>query len=348
MKPIFSAAYLIAASILLLSCHHSSTKTEVIAEELIPVKVIKIQPQLIQSSIHASGQFTTDDVTFLSFKTGGIIDRLLVKEGDAVHRGQLVATLHFTEINSQVQQVKFSYEKALRDYKRYSNLYRDSVTTLEQLQNTKTALDIAEQQLKSIRFNQNYSEIRATANGYVLKKLSNPGEMVNPGDPILQINGAHESNWILKVNVSDGEWSAIKTGYEADVETDALPHQTIKGIVSKKQEAIDPSTGTFTIDILLKGNAGKFIAQGLFGKATIFPSQQVSSWIIPYDALMDWDAGDAFVFVTNNDKTAEKVKVKVASIEKGSVTIQSGLETAKSLIISGSPYLKEGSTIKIL
>src|SRR3954468_9966354 len=111
MKSIFTAAYLTAASVLLLSCHHSSTNTKVITEEIIPVTVIKIQPQLIQSSIHASGQFTTDDVTFLSFKTGGIIDKLLVKEGDAVHRGQLVATLHLTEINAQVQQVKFGYEK---------------------------------------------------------------------------------------------------------------------------------------------------------------------------------------------------------------------------------------------
>lgn len=340
-------AFVIATSIFIESCSRETKSRAVITYETIPVKVMKLQQELIQPSIHASGQFTTDDETFLSFKTGGIINQIFVKEGDAVRRGQVVATLNLTEINAQVQQVKYNYEKAQRDYNRYSNLYKDSVTTLEQLENTKSALDIARQQLKTSQFNQSYSQIRATADGYVLKKLSNPGQLVNPGDPILQINGAHEGKWILKVNVSDKDWSTIKTGDKVAVETDAMPQQPIEAIVSKKEEAIDQSTGTFTIDVLIKGNVSKFLATGLFGKATIYPTQKTYSWIIPYDALMDGDAGEAFVFATNDNNTAQKLKVKVMSIDKGSVTISSGLETAKSIIISGSPYLKDGSSIKI-
>ena len=348
MKTIYLKAYVIAASILIQSCSHETASKGVITNEVIPVKVMKLQQELIQPSIHASGQFTTDDETFLSFKTGGIINQIFVKEGDAVHRGQVVATLNLTEINAQVQQVKYNYDKAQRDYNRYSNLYRDSVTTLEQLENTKSALDIARQQLKTVQFNQSYSQIRATADGYVLKRLSNPGQMVNPGDPILQINGAHEGKWILKVNVGDKDWSTIKTGDKVAVETDAMAQQTIEALVSKKEEAIDQTTGTFSIDVLVKGNVSKFLATGLFGKAIIYPSQKTYSWVLPYDALMDGDAGEAFVFVTNDNKTAQKLRVKVMSIDKGNVTISSGLETANSVIISGSPYLKHGSQIKIL
>jgi RND family efflux transporter MFP subunit len=348
MKKIYQAALVLATALFSQSCKHDAVTKGVANAEAVPVKVMEVHQQLLQPSIHTSGQFTTDDETFLSFKTGGIINQILVKEGDAVRRGQLVATLNLTEINSQVQQVKYNYEKAQRDYHRYSNLYRDSVTTLEQLQNTKSALDIAQQQLKSVQFNQSYSQIRATANGYVLKRLSNPGQLVNPGDPILQINGAHQSDWILKVNVSDRDWSAIKIGDRATVETDAMPQQMIEATVSKKEEAIDPSTGTFTIDVLVKANAYKFFAAGLFGRATIYPSQKTSSWVIPYEALMDGDAGEAFVFVTSDNKTAQKVKVKVASIDKASVIIDAGLEAVKRVIISGSPYLKEGSLIKIL
>jgi RND family efflux transporter MFP subunit len=347
MKRIYLAFCIIAASFFLNACHDAMSSPNVSVREEIPVKVITLRQQLAQQAIHASGQFTTEDETFLSFKTGGIINQVLVKEGDAVHKGQLVATLQMTEINAQVQQVKFNYEKALRDYHRYSNLYRDSVATLEQLQNTKTALDISLQQLNTIRFNQSYSEIRATANGYVLKRLANPGQMVNPGEPVLQTNGAHQSAWILKVGVSHIEWSTIKTGNTAKVETVALPHKLMDAVVSGKTEGVDPSTGTFTIKLLLKGNMHEAIAAGLFGKAIIYPSAEISTWAIPYDALMDGDAGDAYVFVTNDYKTAIKVKVKVGSIDNGAATIIAGLETAKALVISGSAYLKEGSPIKI-
>ncbi|MGY0039503.1 biotin/lipoyl-binding protein [Pedobacter sp. NJ-S-72] len=88
---------------------------------------MKLNQESSNATIAVSGQFTTDDEVLLSFKTGGIINSLLVKEGDAVKKGQLLATLNLTEINAQVQQTQLSYEKAKRDYQRTKNLYSDSV-----------------------------------------------------------------------------------------------------------------------------------------------------------------------------------------------------------------------------
>ena len=73
---------------------------------------------------------------------------MLVKEGDRVKKGQLLDTLKSTEIAAQVQQVNLALEKAQRDYQRASKLYKDSVATLEQLQNAKTGVDIARQNLQ--------------------------------------------------------------------------------------------------------------------------------------------------------------------------------------------------------
>ena len=146
MKPIYLALSIIVLSGFLNACRDAKSSPALNTREVIPVKIMNLQQQMAQQAIEVSGQFTTEDETFLSFKTGGIINQVLVKEGDQVHKGQLVATLHPDEINAQVQQVKSNYEKALRDYTRYSNLYRDSVATLEQLQNAKTTLDIALQQ----------------------------------------------------------------------------------------------------------------------------------------------------------------------------------------------------------
>lgn len=349
MKRIYLASLIAICGFALQSCSDAkSEENKIVSDEVIPVKVLPLQQSSTQQEIHASGQFTTEDETMLSFKTGGIINQIFVKEGDAVKRGQLLATLHLTEVNAQVQQARFAYEKALRDYNRMNNLYRDSVATLEQLQNTKTALDIAQQQLSTVHFNKNYSEIRATTSGYVLKKLANPGQLVNPGDAVLQTNGAFQSGWILKVGVSDKQWNAIKVGDRAIVQIDALPGQNIAAVVSKKGEGVDAATGTFTINVLVKSGSAKSIAAGLFGKAIIYTTQKVSSWSVPYDALLDGDAGEAFVFVTNDNKTAEKVKVTIGGVEKGSVTITSGLESSKALIVSGNAYLKERSAIKII
>jgi RND family efflux transporter MFP subunit len=335
----------VAAALLLSACHNNEPKQKTILSDTIPVKLLALTRQETKQSIYASGQFTTDDETNLSFKNGGIINRIYVQEGDAVTKGQLIASLHLAEINAQAAQSSLAVQKAERDYNRAQSLYQDSVATLEQMQNAKTALDVARQQQHAVQFNQGYSEIRAASNGYVLRKYANEGQVVGPGTPVVMINGAGKGGWLLKVGVSDQQWAALQTGDKAVITTDALPGQAIDGVVSKKAEGIDAS-GTFIIQLKLLQQP-RTLASGLFGKATITPSRVINAWQIPYDALLDGDQNEGYVFVTNDNKTATKVKVSLGRIENHTVLVTGGLENAKAVIISGNAYLNDNSPITI-
>lgn len=349
MKKIFIYSALLAAVLTISACGSHKTDTAGIGnQDTVPVKVMPLQVEDASHAITASGQFTTNDETFLSFKNGGIINRILVKEGDAVHQGQLLATVNQTEISAQVQQVNLAYQKAERDYSRASKLYKDSVATLEQMQNAKTALQVAQQQLDAVKFNQNYSEIRATSSGYVLKKLANDGQIVGPGTPVLQINGAKQSKWILKVGLSDVQWAALKLGDGATITTDALPDKSLAAKVSRKAEGIDPQSGTFGVELSLSNAKIQGLAAGLFGKATIIPTKTSNGYTIPYDALLDGGENEGYVFITNDNKTAQKVKVQLGAIQNDKISITGGLENAAGLIVSGSAYLTDGSKIKVV
>lgn len=341
-----SILFVLPVFIVVLSCG-TRAGHETIHEDIIPVKTISLQQETMQQTINTSGQFTTDDEANLSFKTSGMINRIYVKEGDAVKKGQLLATLNLTEINASAEQASLAYQKALRDYERTSNLYKDSVATLEQLQNAKTALDVAKQQYTSAGFNRAFSEIRATRDGFVLRKYVNEGQYASAGNQVLQVNGAGQGTWILKAGVSDYQWAAIKTGDRAVITTDAVPGKRINAVVSKKTEGVDAQSGTFIIHLKPETNSGIPIASGLFAKATITPSQTVKAWAIPYDALLDGDANAGYVFITNDNATAKKVKVQVSKIENGKIIVNSGLDSVKALIVSGGAYLDDGAKIKV-
>ncbi len=335
-------------SLILTGCKNENEDASKTDKDIIPVKVISLAKEDVKRAIITSGQFTTDDETYLSFKTGGVINKIYVKEGDAIKKGQLLATLNLGEIEAMVQQAKIGYEKALRDYNRVSNLHKDSVATLEQFQNAKSGLDIATKQLNIAEFNKDYSEIRALENGYVLKKFANEGQMIGSGMPVLQTNGANNNNWFLKVTISDAEWAVIKLNDRAEVELDAYPQQKLSAFVLRKSEGIDPFTGTFSADLKLETKSLPKIASGLFGKAKIIPTQVLSSWLVPYDALLDGDGNTGYLFITNDNTTAKKVKVTIAEIDKDNILISAGLENAKYLIVSGSAYLNDNSKIKIV
>ena len=349
MKAIHYAALLLCTPFYYACNSSKPVEQKTTVKDNIPVQVMLLNQENSNAPVTVSGEFTTDDEVMLSFKTGGIINSVLVKEGDAVRKGQLLATLNLTEINAQVQQVQLNQEKARRDYQRTKNLYADSVATLEQLQNSKTALQLAEQQVNLVAFNRRYSEIHASQDGYILKKLADAGQQVSPGTAVLQTNGAQSGKWLLKVGISDQEWALLKLNDPAKVETAALPGQFMEGFLSRKSEGVDPATGTFTAHITLTGKKPQ-IASGMFGKAIISPSGKTEHkgvWKIPYEALLDGDGNTGYVFITNDDKTAKKVKVTIAGIEDHTVTISDGLQEAKGLIVSGSAYLTDQSAITI-
>lgn len=337
-----------ALLMLMAACGGKTAETKKpVTDNVIPVVVASIDTANGSNTIAASGLITSANDAKLSFKIGGVIDAISVQEGQAVRKGQLLASLNSTEISAQVQQAQISLEKAQRDYQRASSLYKDSVVTLEQLQNSKTGLDIARQSLQQVSFNRQYANIYAPADGFIIKKVHNAGEVTGPGIPVV-IMGLLGSNsqWVLRAGVADREWAVIETGNKATVTTDAFPGKTFNAVVSRKASSADPASGSFEIELVIDMQDLK-PAAGMFGQAMITPFKRVKASTIPYDALLEANGNKGFVFVTDDMKTVQRVEVTISSIEKDRVLIADGLNGHAYVVISGSPYLTNGSAISI-
>ncbi len=328
------------------SCGNVDQESSLMTEEVIPVKLLSLKEDTSRMAIRVSGFYTTDDETVLSFKNGGVINRIYVKEGDKVKKGQVLATLNLTEIEAGVNQANLSYEKAKRDYQRARQLFLDSVATREQMENAQTAQDVAFQQVKAARFNQHYAEIRASLDGFILQRFVNEGQVVGPGIPIFRLNGASSADWLVKVGVSDKQWGLIEVGDDARVNSDLTNGDTLYAHVYKKSEGIDPTSGMFIVFLRIDDQEDLRAASGVLASVEIIPSKQHVGWRIPYDALLDGEGGKGYVFITNDRKVAKKVQVQIAAIHRDEVLIESGLQTAGYLIISGSAYLHDGSSIR--
>lgn len=338
--------YALATVLLLCSCNEAK-ETPSVQEQIIPVRTESIEKAEIRPKFYVSGLFSTDDESDLSFKNGGIIQAVYVEEGDAVIKGQILASLDMTEINTLTEQAEIALVKAERDAERAENLYRDSVVTLEQMQNAQTALEIARQQVENARYNSDQSVLKASQSGYVLKKFFRAGQVVGPGMPIVRINGASESPWVLKAGVSDQQWAAIRPGDPAEITTDVFPGKVLRGEVTRKSEGTNPMTGTLSLTISLKDSAPG-LAAGLFGKAVIQSSLRDSVWRIPFHALLDEDENRGFVFAPDGARSVRKIPVVIDRLENGNVLISSGLEGTDQIIVEGNAYLNEDSEIEIL
>jgi RND family efflux transporter MFP subunit len=227
-------------------------------------------------------------------------------------------------------------------------LYKDSVATLEQLQNAKTGLEIAKQNYQQASFNQQYSKIYATQDGFIVKKLKNEGELAEPGGPVL-LTGAVSatSKWILTTGVSDKEWSILHKGNAATVTIEAFPGKSFPAVISKKSLAADPVNGSF--DIELQVDFGKEQpAIGMFGKAEINTVTNASGYTIPYESLLEANGKKGFVFASNDGKTVKRVEVTIGSIDEKTLHVTEGLEGYRYVVSAGSPYLNDQSTVRVI
>ncbi|MCY7351458.1 MAG: efflux RND transporter periplasmic adaptor subunit [Cytophagaceae bacterium] len=322
------------------------TSSVTLADEVIPVRLVSVSRASSAEPIKASGLVASETEARLSFKTGGIIQKMYVKEGDAVRKGQLLAVLNLTEINAQVQQATEALQKAERDLGRAKNLYRDSVATLEQVQNGTTQLNVAKNNLDIAQYNRGFSQIQATTNGVIMKKLMNEGELASPGAGVLLLSATNRRDWIVKAGVADKDWVRLKEGTRAEVKLDAYPGQSFPAVLSNLSVGADQASGLYQVELKLS-TAPPRMATGIFANVLIYPAVRNALTAIPVDALIEGTNQDAFVYVTEGDK-ARRRAVKVAYLDRDKAYLQSGLDGVSEIITDGSAYLTDGVKIRVV
>lgn len=295
--------------------------------------------------VRASGKLASKTESRLSFKTGGIIDRIYADEGQSVKRGQLLAELNPEEIRSQVNQATLMLKKAERDFARARNLYRDSVVTLEQFENAKTGLDVARSNDRIARFNLQYSSIHAPADGKILKRIAEVNEIIAPGHPVF-LFASTSSDWVVRTNLTDRTVIRIHMLDSARIYFDAYPDQVFMGLISEIGTAADPYTGTYEVEVQMIRKPENLVS-GFFARMEIFPAEDGAKIIIPYVAMVDGTGLIGFVYVIK-DGLPQRRRISIESFSDYGIHVKSGLSAGEEIVIEGAQYLRADSQIEII
>lgn len=315
--------------------------------EAVAVRTAAVAREWVTRPVEATGTLASKDEIELSFKMPGVIARVLVAEGQQVRRGQTLATLDLREIDAQVMAARSAVTKAERDLERAEALYADSVATLAQVQDARTGAEVARSGLQAAAFNRRYAAIVAPADGVVLRKLANDGELVSPGTAVVVL-GSSERGQVLRVGVADRDAVRIKTGDAATVRFDAFPGEEFAGRVREVAPGADPRTGTYQVEVTVTPNAQP-LASGLVGRVEIRPAAGTEMALVPIQSILEADGTSATVYTLAADgRTARRVPVSVAFIQGERVAVSGGLDGVASVVTDGAAYLGDGVAVKVV
>ncbi len=340
MKPFF---YITIALILGMSSCKNQQADDPLSDK-VQVKTVKVKKSTTSFPVHTSGKLASNQEIKLSFKTGGIIEKIHVSESQQVKKGDILAQLDLTEIQAQVDKAKAMHNKAKRDYKRIEALYNDTVATLENYQDAETALAAAKADMQTAEFNLSHSKITAPSDGRILKIIAEPNELTGPGHPVI-LFGSTNKNWIIKTAITGKDAIKLTINDSSVIQFDAFPQQIFNGYVSLIPSSTDPYTNTLNVEVTLSHSPPSFIS-GLIATIDIYPSTRENYLTIPIDAMIEATGNTGYVYKVVNQKPVKR-NVKVAEIKGEQIFITTGLNEGDEIITAGSHYIDAKKEIKI-
>ena len=308
----------------------------------------------VEGTINATGVLAArHDMPVGSVGDGGEVRSVLVNAGQWVHAGQLLAIvdrsvqgqqLANTQANIAVAQAdarlaQANLERALKLVDRgfISAADVDRLTATRDAANARVKVAVAQRDEMGARLRR--LDIVAPADGLVLERNVEPGQVVGPASPTL-FRIAEHGDMEMKAKLSESDLAQLSVGHPAMV-TPVGAARGFAGQIWQLSPVIDPQTRQGMARIALP--YAPEIRPGGFAAAQIRSGSMVAP-VLPESALQA-DSRGSYVFVIGKGNRAERRPVTIGTLGDRGVAITQGLAGSERVVLRAGAFLSEGETV---
>jgi len=320
-------------------------KAAEVKEEKPPVNVVtmKLVPATITDRLNLPG--TVEPWTDLSLlaKIGGTITELMVKEGDHVKTGDIIARIEQDDYKIAVQRAQAAYDLARIDFERDQKMYKRGATPIASLDTNRTKMETAKADLDHARLQLSRTNIASPMDGVVRTLQAKVGLQLSVGDPVAEILETDRMKAVIGIPESDV--SAISHLEKVEVQIKALDDAKITGT----RYFLAPSTSSvarlYNLELALDNREGNILA-GMFVRADIVKSQVPDSLAVPLYSVISRN-DEQYVFIEDGG-VARKRSVTLGILEGWMIQVTSGLEPGDNLIVEGHRDVDDNQPVNIV
>jgi len=350
---------IIALSFLIVSCGGDHKSSTVESMDPVAVKVSNIKTDNNNPFVMASGKIEATNSANLSTRMMGYVNKVYVKVGDRVKKGQLLISINNVDLQAKRAQVNANITKATaafniaeKDYNRFKNLYKENSASQKEMDDmtahyemSKAGLEAANQMKNEINAQFAYVDIRSPFNGIVTNKFIEVGDMANPGVPLIAVESPN--NFEVTAMVPESNISQIKSGSKVEVQVKSI-HKTLQGKVTEVSTSAKNTGGQYLVKIVLDKTDDRILS-GMF--ATVqFPVEKnknsTSIVLVPASAIVKY-GGLKGVYTVSEQNTALLRWLRLGKTYGDKVEILSGLNVDEQYIVSADAKLFNGAKITI-
>jgi len=325
------------------------------------VVVSEAQTQTIIKQVPLTGTITSTQVAKLSAEVSGQVKKVKVEVGDRVRAGDVllqldseIEALTLQSSQAETERVRAELADSRRRYADAERLLKQNNISANEFRLLQAEVEInaaalqrqlAEERRYKARLERH--TLKAPFDGVISERLTEVGEWITPGKPILTLIAIDDLR--VEFRVPQDFYMRINEQSAITVTLDALPNKKFKGAIDAVVPVSDPSARTFLMHVLIeKGDLRMTPGMSVHGLLRLNTGMQ--GVVISRDALLRYPDGRVTVWVLNQDEpqpTVSEQLVKVGHSFNGLVSITEGLQAGDVVVIKGNESLQEGQQVRI-
>lgn len=293
--------------------------------------------------VEGSGRLEAENNVFVTPKMAGAITRIYVKEGDYVKKGQTVATIDNTIMQTSIDEINIQLETAQTLFDKQKSLWEQKIGTEVQYIQAKAQLDALKKRLATLKAQNDMNVVRSPITGYVDEVRSQVGEMASPGLGILRIVNFDELKVVAEI--PDTYAGTISKGDVVSVKFPDLQKEITTKLKFVSQ-TINPVSRTFTIEATVP-RVDKQLKPNLTAIVNINDQARSGAIVIPRNLIQRTEEGD-LVYVAVDEggkKIARSRAVTTGLMYNGDIEITAGLNIGDMLITEGYQDVVDGQVV---
>lgn len=292
--------FLLLLIILLIVRSGSTTKSKTV-----PMRKLNLENRVVIKTVSASGEVKSVNQADLAFPASQRITAVLVKKGDTVKKGALLATLENQSIYQTAKSYKDARDIALRQKELFERNKNDNTDTLGgsdqyniRLREYDEDVSQAEAQYNAQLATLRNTYMYAPFEGTVVDVIKDAGESAVASETIIKI--ADLTKLQFEIGIDQEDYGQLKNGLIAEINLDAYPNFTFNGAVSEIPLYANSSSFTAKVDFDATGDKNPLL--GMTGDVKITSTttgSEVKS--LYYDEIFFDEQDRAYVWVVEND-----------------------------------------------
>ena len=315
-------------------------------KRLMTVTSFKAEEKEFNHYIEVQGVVKADKTIGLRAEMGGTITAILIKQGQRVSKGQILATLESSVIDNSVLQLTTQLNLATTTYERQARLWDQKIGSEIQFLQSKAQKEGLENSLNSLKAQAYKMKIIAPFSGIIDQVFAKTGELISPQTPFLRL--VNLDNVYIESEITETYLKAITKGTKALVHFNSI-NKTIEASITQVGNFINPNNRSFKTRIDIK-NTNNDLKANLLANIKI-NDFNASGIVIPSKFIQQDRNGNTFVYVLEAEENTLKVVktyVKEANSYNNFSYISEGLDRKSNLVGKGARLVENGEIVKLV